>query len=155
MALILTGTLPESSSSCLFTYCDEAVYKQQIQKVRAETCELLPQEINSQGTLQSCAVGQLKNPVANLKLNAYLCWTCEAASCSREHRAVICAGESERQRYQPQGQEKTGMSQQSLSTEFSGFWIRSLANTVYLKGQQWKIWMFNISLFFLLFWFFY
>lgn len=80
---------------------------------------------------KSCAVGKFKNPVANLKLNAYLCRerTCEAAFCSGEHRALVCAGESERQRYQQQGQEKTGMSQQSLSTDFSGVWIRSLANT--------------------------
>lgn len=86
--------------------------------------------------------------MANSKLSACLCWerTREAVSCSREHRAVVCAGESKKQKYQQQGQEKTGMNQQSLSADFSEFWMRCLTNAFYLKGQQCKIWLFNIIL---------
>lgn len=89
---------------------------------------------------------KVEKTVANLELNTYLCWgkTCEEAVCSGEHYAVVCAEENNRQRYQQQGQEKTGMSQQSLSNNFSMFWVTSLANTFNLKGQQWKTWFFLV-----------
>lgn len=112
--LIITSTLPKSSSSCILGFCNKSVvHRLQILKARAESHGLL--KINSQGTSQSSAAEKFRKSVANLKLSAYLSWktTFEVASSSRKNYAFVLEKARGRDNWH-QNQEKVGIRQQAF-----------------------------------------
>lgn len=140
----------KSCSPCLLIYGKWAVvHKEWMWKVRAVSCEPLSLEINSQGMSQSCAVGKFEKSAANLKLNAYLCWERIVRRPPAVESTVQLSGlEKARSRDTSNKVKKRQAWASGHSTDFSGFWIRSHANTHYLKGQQWKIlWDFFVFFF--------